>query len=70
MSTFRILFNGEYEDDVFNTESEAEEYACYLCNCSEEGASILHMNNPGDYDEDDYDCDYEIVEFDDDGEVI
>lgn len=65
MSKFKILFNGEYEDEVFDTEEEAEEHALYLCSCAREGAEILHMSNPGDYDADDYDDDYEIVEIND-----
>lgn len=65
MAKYKILFNGELEDEVFNTEEDAEEYALYLCSCSREGAEILHMSNPGDYDEDDYETDYEIVEIDD-----
>ena len=64
MAKYKVLFNDEYEDEVFDTEEEAEEYALYLCSCAKEGAEILHMSNPGDYDEDDYDDDYEIVEID------
>ena len=30
------------------------------------GGEILHMSNPGDYDEDDYEVDYEIIEIDED----
>ncbi len=63
MAKFKVLFDGEYEDEIFNTEEDAEEYALYMCSCFREGAEILHMSNPGDYDEDDYeDPDYEIVE--------
>lgn len=65
MAKYKVLFNGELEDEVFDTEKDAEEYALYLCSCTREGAEILHMSNPGDYDEDDYDDDYEIVEIDD-----
>lgn len=65
MEKYKVLFNGELEDEVFDTEKDAEEYALYLCSCTREGAEILHMSNPGDYDEDDYDDDYEIVEIDD-----
>lgn len=64
MSKYRVLFNGELEDEVFNTEEDAEEHALYLCSCTREGAEILHMSNPGDYDEDDYETDYEIIEED------
>lgn len=59
---YKILFNGEEQDETFDSEEAAEEYAMYLRSCSREGAEILHLSNPGDYDEDDYDDDYEIVE--------
>ena len=68
MSKYKVLFDGELEDEVFNTEEEAEEYALYLSSCSREGAEILHMSNPGDheYDENSYESpEYEIVEEDD-----
>lgn len=67
MIKYKILFNGELEDDVFDTEEEAEEYALYLCSCTREGAESLHMSNPGDYDYDEdtfEDPDYEIIEID------
>lgn len=69
MSRFKLLFDGEYEDEVFDTEEAEEEYALYLCSCTRQGAENLHMSNPGDYDydEDNFeDPDYEIVEIDDD----
>lgn len=66
MSKYKVWFNDEEMDAVFDTEDEAEEYALYLCSCTREGAEILHMSNPGDYDEDDYDEDYEIVEVEED----
>ena len=59
---YKIIFNGEEQDEIFDTYDAAEEFASYLCSCSRTGAEILHMSNPGDYDEDDYDCDYEIIE--------
>lgn len=31
MSRVKVLFDGEYEDEVFDTEEDAEEYALYLC---------------------------------------
>lgn len=61
MTKYRVLFNDELEDEVFDTEEEAKEHALYLASCVELGAEILHMSNPGDYDEDDYDADYEII---------
>lgn len=68
MPKYKILFDGEYKDDSFDTEEKAEEHALYLCSCCLEGAEILHMSNPGDYDydEDEFeDPEYEIVEVDD-----
>ena len=64
MTKYQILFNDELEDEIFDTEEEAEEYALYLSSYAKEGAEILHMSNPGDYDADDYDDDYEIIEID------
>ena len=68
MSKYKVIFGGEEEDEIFNTESDAEDYALYLSSCSRDGAEILHMSNPGDwdYDEDvDGYYDYEIIEIDD-----
>ena len=65
MSKYQILFNDELDDEIFDTEEDAEEYACYLSSCASLGAEILHMSNPGDYDEDDYSSNYEIIEIDD-----
>lgn len=62
MSFQKVIFAGEEEDEIFNSEEDAEEHALYLSSCAKEGAEILHMSNPGDYDEDDYDENYEIVE--------
>lgn len=69
MTKYKIIFDDEEQDEIFDTEEAAEEYALYLCSCTREGAEILHMSNPGDYDydEDNFeDPDYEIVEFDED----
>lgn len=66
MAKYKVFYSGELWDEVFDTEEEAEEYALELVSCSIEGAEILHMSNPGDYDEDDYEEDYEIVEIDGD----
>lgn len=62
MPKFKVALDGEFEDEVFDTEEEAEEYALYLSSCAREGAEILHLSNPGDYDEDDCDDDYEVVQ--------
>lgn len=62
MPKFKVALDGEFEDEVFDTEEEAEEYALYLSSCAREGAEILHLSNPGDYDEDDCDDNYEVVQ--------
>lgn len=67
MAKYKVIFDGEEEDEVFETEAEAEEYALYLCSCTRDGAETLHMSNPGDYDYDEEvyeDPEYEIVEID------
>lgn len=53
------------EDDVFDTEEEAEEYGGYLIGCCRTGAETLNLSNPGDYPLDDYeDPDFEVIEID------
>ena len=67
MKKYRLFFGGELQDEVFDSYEAAEEYALYLCSCSQTGAEIMNMSNPGDYtyDEDSYeDPEYEIVEED------
>lgn len=56
----------EEQDDIFDSEEEAEEYACYLVGCSRVGAETLNLSNPGDYPLDDFEApDFEIVEIND-----
>lgn len=64
MSKYRVMYAGEFEDEIFDTEEAAEEYALYLVSCAAEGAEILSMSNL-EYDEEDYDDEYEIIEVDD-----
>ena len=68
MAKYKVIFDGEEQDEVFSTAKDAEAHALYLCSCTREGAEILHMSNPGDYDYNEYDFEdpeYEIVEEDD-----
>jgi hypothetical protein len=49
----------EEQDEIFETEKEAEKYGAYLCSCSACGGETLNLSNPGDYpydedEEDDY----------------
>ena len=65
MAKYKIILEGDEQDEVFSTEESAEKYALYLCSCAREGAEILHMSNPGDYDydEDSFEYpEYEIIE--------
>ena len=53
----------ELDDEIFDTEEDAEEYGCYLVGCSRTGAETLNLSNPGDYPLDDYeDPEFEVVE--------
>ena len=65
MAKYKVIFDGDEQDEVFDTEEAAEEYALYLCSCHRQGSEDLHMSNPGDYDYDEESPDYEIVEIDD-----
>lgn len=69
MAKYKIIIDGEeWEDDIFDSEDEAEDYARYLQSCARTGSETLHMSNPGDYDydADDFESpDYEIIECDD-----
>ena len=64
MPKYKIIFNDDELDEVFDTEEEAKDYALYYDSCGYVGSEILHMSNPGDYDDDYESCDYEIIEID------
>ena len=49
-------------DEIFETESEAEEHGLYMCSCYSTGEEILHLSNPGDNPLSDDKADYEIIE--------
>jgi len=68
MPKYKVIFDGEELDEVFDNEEDAEEHTLYLRSCCRTGAQTLHWSNPGDYeyDEDTFEApDYEIVEIDD-----
>ncbi len=65
MAQYMIIMDGEEQDEIFNTEQEAEDYALYLCSCARTGAETLNWSNPGDYEYDEEtfeEPEYEIVE--------
>ncbi len=65
MPKYKVLINGEEQDEIFDTKSEAKEEALYMISCMKEGAETLHMSNPGDYPLEDEEYDYEIIKIDD-----
>ncbi len=68
MNKYKIIFDNEEQDEVFDSEEEAEDYALYLISCTKQGAEIMNMSNPGDYEfneENWEDPTYEIIEFED-----
>ena len=65
MAKYQVEFDGEMDDEIFDSYEEAEEYAIDCCNAASIGAEILHMSNPGDYQDDSCDMEYEIIEIDD-----
>ena len=54
----------EEDDEVFATESEAEQHGLYLIGCHQSGGEILHLSNPGDHPppSDDEEVDFEIID--------
>ena len=70
MAKYKVLMHfadgtSEYDDEVFDSEEEAEDYGAYLVGCASTGHETLNMSNPGDYPDDDYvDPDFEVVEVD------
>jgi hypothetical protein len=56
----------EEDDEVFETEEEANAYGGDQCGNYVLGGEILHMSNPGDYPlkEDDEDVDFDVIEVD------
>ena len=67
MTKFKVIYDGEEQEEIFTSYEDAEEYGFYLRGCERQGAEIMNMSNPGDYDydEDSFESpDFEIVEED------
>lgn len=63
---YKVVFEDWDDDEVFETEAEAEAYALVQISNYHTGADVLHMSNPGDNPpDDDDDPSYEIVESED-----
>ena len=55
----------EEDDEVFETEAEANAYGLDQCSNYALGGEILHMSNPGDYPlKEDDDADFDVIEVD------
>lgn len=50
------------EDEIFESEAEANEYGLNCLNNYDTGGEVLHLSNPGDYPESDEDADFEVIE--------
>lgn len=58
-------YESDGERGLFSDYETAEEEALYAVSCWRQGAEILHMSNPGDWeDNSDEDVDIEIAEMD------
>ena len=67
MTKFKVVYDGEEQDEIFTSYEDAEEYGVYLQSCERLGTEIMNMSNPGDYDYDEdlfESADFEIVEED------
>ena len=67
MTKFKVIYDGEEQEEIFTSYEDAEEYGFGWGGCERQGAEIMNMSNPGDYDydEDSFESsDFEIVEED------
>ena len=67
MAKYKVMIrysdgSSEMEDEIFETESEAESYGSYICSCCDQGAEDLYESNSGDYPlEDSISATYEVI---------
>lgn len=65
MAKYRLIFQDELQDEVFDSYEDAEDYAGYLSGCFHDGGETLELSNPGDYPYDeDAEPEYEIIDED------
>ena len=65
MAKYKVVIDGEEDDEVFDTYEDADEHGMYLVSCWNTGAQTLEMSNPGDYPYDpDDEPDYDVIEAD------
>ncbi|MBP3818194.1 MAG: hypothetical protein J6H31_07790 [Butyrivibrio sp.] len=66
MAKYKIIYEGDEQDEIFDTYDEANDYALYLVSCYYEGSEVLEMRDPVEFAYDPYDePEYEIIEVDD-----
>lgn len=66
MAKYKVFFDGEEDDEIFDTYEDAEEYALQWLSDWNTGGEVFGMSNPGDYPYDpDDEPEYEIIEVDD-----
>ena len=71
MANYKVVFEGDEQNEVFRTYEEAEQYALYLVSCYHSGGETFEMSNPGDYPYDPSDNpEYDIIETDEDVEKL
>lgn len=66
-SKFKVVMKypdgtSEDEDELFDTQEEANETGMYAVSCYAQGGEVLNMSNPGDYPLDDGVADFEVIE--------
>ena len=62
-----MLYQGgrirEEDDELFDTELEADDAGLYYCTYYQDGGEILNLSNPGDYPfGEDEELDFEVIE--------
>ena len=63
MPKYKLIFDGEEQDEVFDSYEDAEEEALIELSNWHAGGEVLELSNPGDYPYDpDDEPDYEIIE--------
>jgi len=61
MMKYQVLFDGELDDEIFESYIEAKEYAIDCCKAVCAGVELLHMLNPGEYPDETSTVEYEIL---------
>lgn len=52
MTKYRLIFQGEPDDELYDSYDEADEAGLFACSCARIGTEILYLSNPDYYDYD------------------